>query len=51
MATGAELLQPPPAVCEKVAAQGDQMFFEDDDLARVAGALRLLDRLDPSYKS
>ncbi len=52
MATGAELLQPPPAVCEKVAAQGDQMFFEDDDLSLEWQAhLRLLDRLDPSYKS
>jgi ribulose-5-phosphate 4-epimerase/fuculose-1-phosphate aldolase len=52
MATGAELLQPPPAICEKVAAQNDQMTFDDDDLTLEWQAhLRLLDRLDPSYKS
>ena len=52
MATGAELLQPPPTICEKVAAQNDQMTFDDDDLTLEWQAhLRLLDRLDPSYKS
>jgi ribulose-5-phosphate 4-epimerase/fuculose-1-phosphate aldolase len=52
MATGAELVQPPPAICEKVAAQNDQMTFDDDDLTLEWQAhLRLLDRLDPSYKS
>jgi ribulose-5-phosphate 4-epimerase/fuculose-1-phosphate aldolase len=52
MATGAELVRPPPEVCEKVAAQADRMMVEDDDLALEWQAhLRLLDRLDPSYKS
>jgi ribulose-5-phosphate 4-epimerase/fuculose-1-phosphate aldolase len=52
MATGAELIQPPPAICEKVAAQNDKMTFDDDDLTLEWQAhLRLLDRLDPSYKS
>ncbi len=52
MATGAELLVPPPEVCEKVATQNDAMTFGDDDLALEWQAhLRLLDRLDPTYKS
>ena len=52
MATGARLVVPPDAVAEKVAAQQDAMNIDDDDLALEWQAhLRLLDRLDPTYRS
>ena len=52
MGCGTELATPPEGVCAKVARQYDQMSFEDDDLALEWQAhLRLLDRLDPSYKA
>ena len=52
MASGAELVVPPEPVCEKVAAQQERMNIDDDDLTLEWQAhLRLLDRLDPSYKS
>lgn len=52
MATGAELVMPPAEVCEKVARQNEAMSIDDDDLGlEWAAHLRLLDRLDPSYKS
>jgi ribulose-5-phosphate 4-epimerase/fuculose-1-phosphate aldolase len=52
MATGARLVVPRDAVAEKVAAQQDAMNIDDDDLALEWQAhLRLLDRLDPTYRS
>jgi ribulose-5-phosphate 4-epimerase/fuculose-1-phosphate aldolase len=52
MATGAKLLIPPEEVCRKVAVQNDMMTFDDDDLRlEWAAHRRLLDRLDPSYRS
>lgn len=52
MATGAELVVPPAAVAERVAAQQDAMNIDDDDLSLEWQAhLRLLDRLDPTYRS
>lgn len=48
-ATGAELLEIPPEVCEHVAAQ-----YEQHDRGRASAEwpayLRLLDRIDPSYR-
>jgi ribulose-5-phosphate 4-epimerase/fuculose-1-phosphate aldolase len=48
-ATGAELLEIPPDVCEHVAAQ-----YEKHDRGRASAEwpayLRLLDRIDPSYR-
>ena len=42
---------PPPAVRARVAEQADQLSFDDDDLALEWDAhLRLLDRLDRSYR-
>jgi hypothetical protein len=52
MASGAKLFIPPEEVCRKVAAQNDMMTFDDDDLGlEWAAHCRLLDRLDPSYRS
>jgi ribulose-5-phosphate 4-epimerase/fuculose-1-phosphate aldolase len=52
MATGARLVVPPDAVAEKVAAQQDAMNIDDADLTLEWQAhLRLLDRLDPTYRS
>jgi ribulose-5-phosphate 4-epimerase/fuculose-1-phosphate aldolase len=49
-ATGAELIEIPPEVCEKTAAQ-----YERHDAGRGAADwpayLRLLDRIDPSWRS
>ena len=50
-ATGAALDMPSPAVAERVGRQFDQMAFDDGDLLlEWAAHLRLLDKLDPSYK-
>jgi ribulose-5-phosphate 4-epimerase/fuculose-1-phosphate aldolase len=52
LSMGAELVIPPPEVCERVGGQYDQMAFDDGDLAlEWAAHLRLLDRLDPSYRT
>ncbi len=52
MATGARLVMPAEGVAEQVAAQQDAMNIDDDDLALEWQAhLRLLDRLDPTYRS
>ncbi len=49
---GGRLAIPPPEVCEKVGRQYDQMTFEDGDLLLEWDAhLRLLDRLDPSFRT
>jgi ribulose-5-phosphate 4-epimerase/fuculose-1-phosphate aldolase len=49
---GAELVFPPPEVCEKVGRQYDQMAFDDGDLQlEWAAHLRRLDALDPTYKT
>jgi ribulose-5-phosphate 4-epimerase/fuculose-1-phosphate aldolase len=49
-ATGSELIEIPPAVCEKTAAQ-----YQKHDAGRGAADwpayLRMLDRIDPSYRS
>ena len=48
--TGSELIEIPPAICEKVAAQ-----YEMHDSGRGAADwpayLRLMDKLDPSYRN
>jgi ribulose-5-phosphate 4-epimerase/fuculose-1-phosphate aldolase len=50
--TGAALSMPSEETAAKVARQGDQMFFDDDDLALEWRAhLRHLDRLDRSYRA
>lgn len=52
MSCGAELALPPDAVAEKVAGQYERMAFDDADLDLEWQAhLRLLDRIDPSYRS
>jgi ribulose-5-phosphate 4-epimerase/fuculose-1-phosphate aldolase len=49
--TGAELAIPSPAVCEKVAAQYDETNFDEGELdLEWAAHLRLLDKIDPSYR-
>jgi hypothetical protein len=49
-ATGAALIEVPPEICEKVAAQ-----YEKHDAGRGAAGwpayLRLLDAIDPSYRN
>ncbi|WP_425349555.1 class II aldolase/adducin family protein [Mongoliimonas terrestris] len=50
--TGAELDVPPLAVAERVGRQFDQMAYDDGDLMlEWAAHLRLLDTLDPGYKT
>ena len=52
LSMGQPLVTPPPEVCERVGRQYDQMAFDDGDLAlEWAAQLRLLDGLDPSYRS
>ena len=52
LSMGAELVVPPPEVCERVGRQYDQMAFDDGDLLLEWDAhLRMLDRLDPSYRT
>lgn len=52
MACGGELAIPPEEACLKVARQYDTMTFDDDDLGlEWAAHLRLLDRLDPSFRT
>ena len=49
---GAELVMPPPEVCERVGRQYDQMAFDDGDLQlEWAAHLRMLDAIDPSYQT
>ena len=49
---GAELVMPPPEVCERVGRQYDQMAFDDGDLQlEWASHLRMLDAIDPSYQT
>jgi ribulose-5-phosphate 4-epimerase/fuculose-1-phosphate aldolase len=51
LSTSADLIYPPREVCEKVAAQYDEQNFNNDDLAlEWAAHLRMLDKLDPSYR-
>ena len=52
LSMGTDLVVPPPEVCERVGRQYDQMAFDDGDLAlEWAAHLRMLDRLDPSYRT
>ncbi len=52
LSMGTDLVTPPLAVCEKVGRQYDQMAFDDGDLQLEWDAhLRLLDQLDPSYRT
>jgi ribulose-5-phosphate 4-epimerase/fuculose-1-phosphate aldolase len=52
LSMGRELRQVPEQVAAKVTAQYEQMLFDDDDLRlEWAAFLRLLDGLDPSYKT
>lgn len=52
LSMGRELVTPPKAVCERVGRQCDQMSFDDGDLLlEWAAHLRMLDALDPSYRS
>jgi ribulose-5-phosphate 4-epimerase/fuculose-1-phosphate aldolase len=49
--TGSELVIPSPAVCERTAAQSDGAQFDKDELSlEWAAHLRLLDKIDPSYR-
>jgi ribulose-5-phosphate 4-epimerase/fuculose-1-phosphate aldolase len=49
--TGAELVMPSRAVCEKVARQYDQTNLDEGELQlEWAAHLRLLDKIDPSYR-
>jgi hypothetical protein len=49
-ATGAELIEIPPEICEKTAKQ-----YEKHDSGRGSAdwpaSLRMLDRIDPSYRN
>ena len=52
LSMGVPLVTPPPDVCEKVGRQYDQMAFDDGDLLlEWAAHLRMLDALDPSYRT
>ena len=52
LSMGQELEIPPADVCERVGKQYDQMAFDDGDLQlEWAAHLRLLDKLDPSYRT
>lgn len=52
LSMGQEMELPPAAVCERVGRQYDQMAFDDGDLQlEWAAHLRLLDKLDPSYRT
>jgi ribulose-5-phosphate 4-epimerase/fuculose-1-phosphate aldolase len=52
LSMGAKLVVPPKQVCERVGKQYDQMAFDDGDLQlEWAAHLRMLDKLDPSYRT
>lgn len=52
LSMGAELVTPPIEVCERVGHQYDRMAHDDGDLLlEWAAHLRLLDGLDPSYRT
>ncbi|MCW4115340.1 class II aldolase/adducin family protein [Aurantimonas sp. MSK8Z-1] len=52
LSTGARLRAVPEAIAARVTEQYDQMAFDDGDLMLEWNAhLRLLDRIDPSYKT
>ena len=52
LSMGQKLVVPPPEVCDRVGRQYDQMAFDDGDLLlEWAAHLRLLDTLDPSYRT
>ena len=52
LSMGQRLVLPPVEVCEKVGRQYDRMTFEDGDLLlEWAAHLRMLDALDPSYRT
>ena len=52
LSMGQKLSVPPPEVCDRVGRQYDQMAFDDGDLLlEWAAHLRLLDTLDPSYRT
>jgi len=49
--TGAELVMPSPAAREKVARQNDRTNLDEGELQlEWAAHLRLLDKIDPSYR-
>jgi ribulose-5-phosphate 4-epimerase/fuculose-1-phosphate aldolase len=50
--TGAELVMPSRQVCEKVAGQYEQQNHQDGEVdLEWAAHLRLLDKIDPSYRN
>ena len=52
LSMGQDLVNPPPAVCERVGRQYDEMAFDDGDLQlEWAAHLRMLDALDPSFRT
>jgi ribulose-5-phosphate 4-epimerase/fuculose-1-phosphate aldolase len=50
-ATGAEINEPPPEVCERTARQFEALAQKHGHRAEWQGVLRWLDRRDPSYRN
>ena len=48
---GAKLLVPLREVCERAGGQHDQMAFDGGSQLEWAAHLRMLDALDPSYRT
>jgi ribulose-5-phosphate 4-epimerase/fuculose-1-phosphate aldolase len=51
MATGGELLEPPPAVCEHTAQQFERARIAGQNRTEWAAILRKLDERDPSFRN
>ncbi len=51
MATGGEILEPPPSVCERTAQQFEKARLKHQNQAEWAAILRKLDNLDPSFRN
>ncbi len=50
-ATGAEISEPPPEVCERTAQQFEALGMKSGRRDEWQGVLRFLDRKDPSYRN
>jgi ribulose-5-phosphate 4-epimerase/fuculose-1-phosphate aldolase len=50
-ATGAEINEPPPEVCERTARQYELLVHKHGRRTEWQGVLRFLDRRDPSYRN
>ena len=51
MATGAEMIEPSPEVCERTAQQFDRQRVKGQGRAEWAAILRKLDGIDPSFRN